>query len=197
MLADLGIVQRRLPLGADSSSRLGHWHLTDPFFAFWFRFVFPFQDDLESGLGAEDLFDAEVAPDLAEQVSHVFEDWCRSWVRENYGRKATVVAPWWGNALNQYRQSGERSTEEIDIVGMARSKVTLVGEAKWTSKPMPAGVLDALERFKLPAMRQAGFSLVATPTILLLSKSGYAAALVKRAETDSNLVLVDVASELA
>ena len=197
LLSELELVERRLPLGADASSRLGHWHLTDPFFAFWFRFVFPFQDGLESGLGAQDLYDAEVAPALAEHVSHVFEEWSRTWARANYGRIATTIEPWWGNAHNKYRQSGERTSEEIDLVGTSRSKVTLVGEAKWTSKPMPAGVLDDLVRFKLPALKQAGFSIVDEPTVLLVSKSGYAPGLVTRAETDPKLVLVDVASELA
>jgi uncharacterized protein len=196
-LTELGLVERRLPLGADSSSRLGHWHLTDPFFAFWFSFVFPFQDGLENGLAAGDLFDAEVAPALSRHVSHVFEDWSRAWARENYGSTATTIAPWWGNALDAYRKNGERSSEEIDIVGTARSKVTLLGEVKWTSKPMAAGVLDSLERFKLPALKQANFSVVAKPTILLISKTGYAPPLVKKAASDPRLVLVDVASELA
>jgi hypothetical protein len=196
-LAELGLVERRLPLGADDTSRQGHWHLTDPFFAFWFRFVFLFQDGLESGLRDEDVFDGEVAPALSEHVSRVFEEWSRSWARENYGRTATIVESWWGNALNKYRKSGERTTEEIDIVGTARSKVNLLGEAKWTSKPMQAKVLDWLERYKLPALKQAGFSVVDQPTILLLSKSGYSSALMEKAESDPKLVLVDVAAELA
>jgi uncharacterized protein len=196
ILSGLGLVERRLPLGAASTSRLGHWHLTDPFFAFWFRFVYPFQDDLESGLGPHDLFDAEVAPAMAEHVSHAFEEWARSWARQELGHGASTISSWWGNALDEHRRSGERSTEEIDIVGMARSRVTLVGEAKWTRRPMSAGALDSLERYKIPALRQAGLRLSADPTILLLSKSGYAAALRKRAETDPKLVLVDVPAAL-
>lgn len=166
ILSRIGLVERRLPLGAPSSSRLGHWHLTDPFFAFWFRFVFPFQDGLESGLRPQDLFDAP------------------------------AIASWWGNALDQYRRTGARSTEEIDIVGMARSRVTLLGEVEWTNRPMSAGVLDALERYKIPALRQAGFDLSQEPTLVLLSKSGYSMRLRERATRDEKLILVDVAKEL-
>lgn len=197
ILTDLGLVERRLPLGAARSSRLGHWHLTDPFFAFWFRFVFPFQDDLESGLDPYDLFDSEVIPVLPEHVSHIFEDWARSWSRQTFGRKASTITSWWGNALDEHRRTGERSSEEIDVVGMARSRVTLVGEAKWTTKPMPRSVLADLERYKIPALRQAGFKVASEPTLVLLSKSGYSPALQKRAQADQNVVLVDVPAELA
>lgn len=196
ILSRIGLVERRLPLGAPSSSRLGHWHLTDPFFAFWFRFVFPFQDGLESGLRPQDLFDAEVAPALATHVSGPFEDWARSWARQRFGKEAPAIASWWGNALDQYRRTGARSTEEIDIVGTARSRVTLLGEVEWTNRPMSAGVLDALERYKIPALRQAGFDLSQEPTLVLLSKSGYSMRLRERATRDEKLILVDVAKEL-
>ena len=51
-LTELRIVHRKLPAGAAPSSRGGHWELSDPFLRFWFRFVFPFQAELESGLRA-------------------------------------------------------------------------------------------------------------------------------------------------
>lgn len=107
-----------------------------------------------------------------------------------------AIASWWGNALDQYRRTGARSTEEIDIVGMARSRVTLLGEVDWTNRPMSAGVLDALERYKIPALRQAGFDLSQEPTLVLLSKSGYSMRLRERATRDEKLILVDVANEL-
>ncbi len=196
ILSRLGLVERKLPLGAPSNSRVGHWHLTDPFFAFWFRFVFPFQDDVESGLGAGDLFDTEVAPAVTGHVSHAFEEWSREWTRRNFGQNATTVSSWWGNAVNEFRRTGERTSEEIDIVGMRRSEVTLIGEAKWTNKPMSAHVVDALERFKVPALRQAGLRISPEVTTLLLSKSGYSPGLRKRAASDPKLILVDVLAEL-
>ncbi|MEA2686493.1 MAG: uncharacterized protein QOE93_1688, partial [Actinomycetota bacterium] len=74
VLEDMRIVTRHLPVGAQRTSRAGHWHLRDAFFRFWFRFVFPYQDELESGLRPADLFDAEVAPALADHVGAEFED---------------------------------------------------------------------------------------------------------------------------
>ena len=76
--------------------------------------------------------------------------------------------------MDRLRTDGSRGSEEIDIVGSARSQVTLVGECKWTTKQMASNVLDDLEQFKLPALRQAGARFAASgPRILLFSKSGF------------------------
>lgn len=196
-LSNIGLVERELPLGATSGSRAGRWRLTDPFFAFWFRFVYPFQDSLESGLQPGDLFATEVEPVLPELVGVWFERWARHWTRATLGQRATSVGRWWGNALHEYRASGERTSEEIDIVGTARSKVTVVGEARWRSGKMGADVVTKLDKYKLPALAQDGFKLSSDLKIVLLSKSGYAVSLQNAAESDRRLVLVDVAAELA
>jgi hypothetical protein len=43
----------------------------DPFLRFWFRFVYPYQRDLESGLSAHDLWVREIEPNLAHPVAPV------------------------------------------------------------------------------------------------------------------------------
>ncbi len=197
MLAELRLVQRHLPLGAGNDSRQGHWRLLDPFIRFWFRFVFPYQDELESGLRAADLFDQVVEPALHTHVAPVFEEWCREWTRANYGHAAQQVAGWWGLSRHDLRKTGQRSTEEIDVAGLGRGRVTLVGEAKWQRKPMDFAVLQALREYKLPALEQAGFKLDASPTILLFARSGYAPALEKAARDDPAVVLIDVPQHLA
>jgi len=70
-------VRRKLPVGARASSRGGHWELSDPFLRFWFRFVFPYQAELEAGLRAEDLWKSTVKPALSDHVAPVFEELCR------------------------------------------------------------------------------------------------------------------------
>jgi len=194
VLKDMRLVERRLPVGADRTSRSGHWHLRDPFFRFWFRFVFPFQDDLESGLPARTVFDTEIAPELHDHVGPEFEEYCRRWARAAY--PVTRVGAWWGPSLNVLRRSGERSTEEIDVVGMARGRVTLVGEARWRDTAMDASYLDEVERFKIPALRQSDLKVASTPTILLFSRGGYTRGLGEAARTRDDVVLVDVLAAL-
>ena len=194
VLEEMRIIERRLPVNAEPGSRSGHWHLRDPFFRFWFRFVFPFQDDLESGLAATTLYDTEIEPVLADHVGPEFEEYCRSWVRSN--APAPKVGSWWGPSLNELRKAGTRTTEEIDIVGVVRSKVSIIGEARWRKRPMDLGYLAMIENFKIPALRQSGINVATTPIIYLFSRGGYAERLVEVAADREDLILVDTATAL-
>lgn len=195
-LADLKLVQRVLPAGAAPDSRQGHWRLQDPFIRFWFRYVFPFQDELESGLSATDLFDGVVAPTLNDHVAPVFEEWCRDYTRTTHGKQAQSVAAWWGMSTHALRRTGERSSEEIDVVGLSRGRVTVLGEAKWQNKPMDVATLRNLRQYKVPALEQAGFKMSSSPITLLFSKSGYSPAL-QRAAAAEGAILVDVREALS
>jgi AAA+ ATPase superfamily predicted ATPase len=196
-LSGLRLVRKDLPFGASANERGSHWVLDDPFLRFWFRFVFPYQADLEAGLDSGDLFDAEVAPALASHVAPVFEELCREHVRASMGASVSKVGRWWGNALDSLRRNGERSSEEIDVVGLARGRVGVIGEVKWTTKPLGPAILRDLEEFKVPALTQSGFKLARELTTVLFSRSGYSDALRERAAADEHLVLVDVDAMLS
>lgn len=191
-LDELRLISRSMPIGAKAAARGALWQIEDPFLRFWFRFVFPFQADLEAGLQPADLFEADVKGHIAEHVAPVFETWCQTWTRENYGRIAPQVGRWWGNALDEFRRSKTRSSEEIDVVGVRRGSVTLVGEAKWTTARMPKSIVRDLDEFKVPALRQVGFKIASDLQIILWSKSGYADSLVELAGQDGRITLVDV-----
>jgi uncharacterized protein len=196
-LENLRIVSRRLPVGSHPGGRGGHWHLEDAFFRFWFRFVFPYQDELESGLGSGDLYDAAIggAP-LAEHVSIAFEQWCRDWTLATHGQVAQVVGPWWGPSLNKLRRTGERQTEEIDLVGLSRGRVTLVGEAKWRNQQADVTIVRDLVDYRIPALGQAGFKVAQDCRLLVFSKSGYSRRLVAAAAENDSIQLVDVDAAL-
>ncbi len=192
-LRAMRLVEQLAPITAGRARRDHRYRLSDDFLRFWFRFVFPFQDDLRAGLAAVDHFDGEVKPALADHVAPVFGSLCREWTRTQLGRQASRVGSWWGPALNELRRSGERSTEEIDVVGMGRSAVTVVGECKWTTGGLTRKVLDDLESFKLPALRQAGLRLAgAGPRIVLFSRSGFKQSLVQHAAARGDVELITV-----
>jgi AAA+ ATPase superfamily predicted ATPase len=182
------LVEKLTPVTAQRDLR---YRLRDDFLRFWFRFVFPYQESLRSGLRPGDHYDAEIAPALPTHVAPVFESLCRRWVLRELGSRVSAVGPWWGRALDELRAAGERGSEEIDVVGGSRSRLTVVGECKWTSGPMTGRVLGDLERFKIPALRQAGARFAAGgPTILLFSKSGFKDNLTAQAASRDDLRLV-------
>lgn len=192
-LEQMRLVKRIAPVTAGVGFRDHHYCVADNFLRFWFRFVFDFQDELRSGLNPEDHYDGKIAEALPEHVANVFESLCRQWVRKTLGRRANHVGKWWGKARHDLRKSGERQSEEIDIVGTYRSRshVTLVGECKWTSGKMTAQCLADLEEYKMPALRQADVKFSKErPLIVLFARSGFKQRLVDIAEKRQDVRLV-------
>lgn len=188
-LRAMRLAAKRMPVGADPTSRSGQWECLDHFVRFWFRFVKPFQTDLEAGGDPAAHVKNFVRTHLPEHVAVVFEDAARRWTRQQYGA-AQTVGPWWGNALNAERRAKRRETEEIDIVGLAGKRVVVAGEVKWTGKQLPLSVLTDLRTYKLPAMQQAGFTVTPDVKVVLASKSGFTTAVASVAKQDPHIHLV-------
>ena len=191
-LEDLGLVTTRLPVtDIESRGRGSLYEIEDGFLRFWFRFVFPFQADLEAGLAPSAVIASEIEPDLAAHIAPAIERIARAWVRRTGLGGATRVGSWWGPALDELRAAGKRTTEEIDVVGLARGRVVLIGEVRWRNRPMGVDNLSEIERFKLPALRQA--TKVATrPDVVLVSRSGFTDALHRAASDDESIRLVEL-----
>lgn len=188
-LRGMRVVDRHAPVTARGDVRSHRWSLDDDFMRFWFRFVFPYQEDLKTGLLPDVLYRNEIAPQLADHISPTFERLCRLWVLQTGA--ATRVGAWWGNALNEHRRSGVRTSEEIDVVGISRSLVTLVGECKWTVDPMSDRVLGDLDQFKIPAMRQHKLRFAKESfRIVLFSKGGFTKPLVEAAARRPEVTLL-------
>ncbi len=193
-LQEMRIVDRDLPITSRPNATGYRYRLADGFFGFWFRFVRPFAAELEAGLAPADLWLTEIAPAFPDHIAPAFEALCRRWARANLGDRASRVGAWWGPALNELRASGERTAEEIDVVGVARGRVSLVGECKWTAKPVSVYLLAEIERFKLPALVQSGAKLAKDgPLIVLFSRSGFTAGLRRLAASREDLRLVELA----
>lgn len=189
-LIEMRLVERELPVTARPGSVGYRYRLADGFFAFWFRFARPYRDELETGLSADALWESEVAPALAQHIAPAFEQLCRRWVRAELGGTASRVGSWWGPALHRLRKAGERESEEIDVVGTRRGRVTVIGECKWTAKPLSVRILQELDDYKLPALAQSGAKIDREPTTLLFSRSGFTAGLERAARRRAGLRLV-------
>lgn len=135
-LEELGYIRKREAL-AYGKSRRSSYRISDPFFRFWFRYVFSNRSRLERGRVEAVL--AEIEDDLDTFTGLAFEDCCRDWVGR-YASTARFPSPetlgsWWS-------RDGQ---VEIDVVGMTRGRYTLLGSCKWSKKMKPA-VLDELLR---------------------------------------------------
>jgi len=190
-LRGMQIVDRHAPVTAREDVRSHRWSLSDGFMRFWFRFVFPYQEDLKTGLEPGVLYREEIDPRLADHVSPTFEALCRQWVLRTGA--ATRVGVWWGNALGEHRRTKSRMSEEVDVVGLARSAVSVVGECKWTQEPMALKVLEDLHTYKIPAMREAKIRFAKDgPRTVLFSRSGFRDDLIQAAERRGEVILISV-----
>jgi AAA+ ATPase superfamily predicted ATPase len=148
-LRDLHLVERQVPVTErqPERSRRGLYRLGDHYLNFYFRFVAPYREDLEQGYvdrawrAIDRQLDAFVG-------ATAFESLCRQWVRRR-GRQGRL--PFAPERVGSY---WDRQTQ-VDVVGLNWSqKTALLGEARWTSRPLGGQVLEAL-RAKAPAVLPA------------------------------------------
>ncbi|MGN6258400.1 MAG: ATP-binding protein [Solirubrobacterales bacterium] len=123
-LESLGYIEARAPLSPTGPERKrSSYRLVDPFFRFWFRFVFGNRSLLERGRVKEVL--AIVERDLDTYMGLAFEDCCREWIgryadAERFGA-LQQIGGWWSRD----------GRVEIDIVGASRGRYELLGSCKW------------------------------------------------------------------
>jgi hypothetical protein len=98
-LVDMGLVETRRSLDAGPSTRSRRYRITDPFIAFWYRFVLPGREEITAGGGAA--FWAErVRPALERHLDTVFDEICRQYMRQDamevLGVQARECGSLWG-----------------------------------------------------------------------------------------------------
>ncbi|MEZ4661199.1 MAG: ATP-binding protein [Caldilineaceae bacterium] len=152
-LRDLGLLERIVPVTESNTarSRQGRHQLLDPFFRFWFRFVYRERAHLERG-------DTTTVRRLIETqldalAGFAFEEICRSlvWDLAAQGRipfRPQRVGMWW-NAQTQ-----------VDVAAL-NDEYLLVGVCKWRSRPLGSDVLIELQRkaVQIPGVRHQLFAL--------------------------------------
>jgi hypothetical protein len=145
-LRALRLVERRLPAtvrpAKRRTSRRGRYHLTDPFFRFYFRFLHPQQEDLD--FDRDRVLDYIRAGLRAFVGRTAFEELSQQWVRQQ-GKagqlplEPEIVGRHWGRHV------------QIDVVGINwQRKELLLGECKWTKDPINRGIVRELIEDKTP-----------------------------------------------
>lgn len=147
-LQELNLVERRLPVtlttAQQRTSKQGRYHLRDPFFRFYFRFLFP---HLTSLLSAEETT-AHIKSELRAFVGLSFEKLAQEWVVKQTRAGQLPFAP-------ESVGSHWSRRVQVDVVAVNRqSREMLLGECKWGEEPVSRQVVRELLEQKGPKLRQ-------------------------------------------
>lgn len=176
VLADLDLVERRVPVtvAMPTATRRGLWTITDNFFRFWFRYVFPHQGDLEMGRTDEVLRQIRQTFE-AQFVAAAFEDVCADLVMSHafpLPFHPLKVGSWWdGDA-------------EIDLVALnEETGEILFGECKWTEQPVG---MDVLQHLYSTSRRVPWRKDARREWFVIFSRAGFQEELIARAQRPGN-----------
>jgi AAA+ ATPase superfamily predicted ATPase len=145
-LQELYLVERRLPAtiptGARRQSRMGRYHLSDPYFRFYFRFLAPFHDTLT--FEPERVLD-QVKTGLRAFVGQTaFEELSQEWVIAQ-GRKGLL--PFEPDIVGSHWSAGVQA----DVVAINwPEKQIIIGECKWGADGIDRQVVRDLLENKIP-----------------------------------------------
>ena len=179
VLRELHIIKRKVPLTEDKphKSRKGIYILDDPFFRFWFRYIFPNMSYLEEG-DIDYVWEEKIKPDFDSFVGFIFEDICiqklKSLNKDNkLPFKARNIGQWWDGR------------EEIDIIALDGKGSFMFCECKWTVIKIGISVLDELQNKanKFPGVTRKYFG--------FFSKSGFSKGIKDLSEKRKDIVLFD------
>lgn len=140
LLERAGFIRRAVPLGAPRGAR-GYYEIGDAYLNFWYRVLASDVALIEAGQGAAVL--RRRREEWEKHVRWVFEEAARDHARRLAASgvlpKDTLLGRWW-------RHDHGLDTE-IDVLGMQGHKTTLIGGARWSTKPLPLPVLTEMQRW--------------------------------------------------
>ena len=145
-LQELRLVERRLPVSIPPAkrrrSRSGRYHLSDPYFRFYFRFLAPNQDELTYH---PDLVLPRIRDGLRAFVGMTaFEELSRQWVTDQ-GRAGKLPLP-----VQEVGSHWSRAVQ-VDVVAINwAERAILLGECKWGARNVDRAVVRELLEFKTP-----------------------------------------------
>lgn len=181
-LINLDILEREVPVTEDNpeNSKKGLYKIKDNFMLFWFRFVFPNLNYIESGHA--ELAMKKIRANLVDaHISYVYEDVCieKMWelnACDIWDFHFDKVGRWWNN------------NTEIDIVALDKEGNHIIfGECKyWTSK---VGV-DVLQNLELKAEQVEWKRGTRKSYFILFSINGFTDELLELSKVRKDLVLM-------
>lgn len=119
-LERLAYVEERTPIGGNGRTT---WSVADPYFRFWFRYVYPNRSRLQRGR-VDDVRNA-ILSDVDNHMGPIFEQVCRDWASIHAPRDrfpaAEVVGAYWTRTHDI----------EVDLVARSGRGFQALGSCKW------------------------------------------------------------------
>lgn len=170
----MNIVEKKEPVFG--KERMGRYVINDNFFRFWYRFILPNIPLLEAN--NIKAVEEKIKEDFPSFSGRLFEDVVKELFKLYNGSKIkelemnfTEIGSWW-----------DRSGNEIDIAIKNKNELVL-GEVKWTNKPMDADVLEELMK-KTKFVNYGG-----RIKYVLVSKNGFTQKCMELAQKTGSLLL--------
>jgi uncharacterized protein len=142
-LMELGLIRREIPFGASSASaKRSLYRIADPFCRLWFRVVAPNRGFLaDAPARTREKLWKEAEPGL---VSYAWEELCRQWVSLGSARHPRLKELGdWEPARRFWHGEGP----EWDVVSQTLDgRCVLLGEVKWSERPVDAPRLHSLAK---------------------------------------------------
>lgn len=179
VLRELHIIRREVPITEEKphKSRKGIYLLDDPYFRFWFRYVFPNVSYLEEG-DIDYVWEEKLKPDLDRFVGPIFEDICTQQIKKlnkfnQLPFKAKGVGRWWNGR------------DEIDIIAFSDKGSFLFCECKWAAKKVGVNIVNEIQNkaIKFPEAKDKYFG--------FFSRSGFTEELESLAKKREDIKLFD------
>jgi len=179
-LSRLRLVNQHVPITEQKErSKRSRYRLRDPFFRFWFRFVY--------GTGAQydelgdEAYEARIEPELADFASRSFEELCCSALRSLYpDYTITETGQWWYD------------DHEIDVVGLTAGTALIVGECKFQQSPLGYDDFATLQRHAAELRWTPPEGGERIEEYALFSRSGFKSSVEEAAEDHKRLRLFTV-----
>jgi uncharacterized protein len=135
-LQQLGLIEARRSLDAAAGSRRRRYRITDPFIAFWYRFLFPLR--FAPAYPDPAAYYAEVVkPALSGHLDTTFPQICRQYMErdamETLGANARESGSLWGAGY------------DIPVAGTLTSGAAYVGACAWEGVKRQAPTLSSLD----------------------------------------------------
>lgn len=165
-LCEIGVIERKEMF--KSSKKLNYYGLSDPFLAFYFRFVFDFTDLISLGGGR--VYYENIKEDIYAYLGLGFERLVNQYMNES---NVAGKLPNLYKLIQNYKVENSKLGRSIEIDGLAESigmepKSLLVIESKYRKKSLSMEVLNHLKE------SVSIFGEYARVDYYLFSKSGFA-----------------------